>query len=720
MTYDSEDKNTEGTKDEKLLQEIRTRYSEFALFWQENFDKGDLDIEALGENGPLAAEKLKREGEKRPFVHQDIIDQYNRRIKNQARLNTRGIKINPSGENANTETAERRENRLRQIGYECNAKYARQTALDHAVDRGMGFYIVTTEEANPLTFDQKIVVRPIPNPRSVLIWPYCQQADRSDQEASFIIDRYSHDVFRQKWPGAEVKSFTTETFRGFEQWGNEKEIMVCSYYKRETKKRTLLLLEYQGQTTKAFLDEIEGAKIKGNVLILPEGGQIQIRRQAIKELPKVMHYQTNGLEILKREEWIGTIIPIIAIFGPEKYGKDGKLRIESATRKAIAAQITFDYALMNQLEKVGQVPKSKIMMAEGQQDTATDWENLNRTPTAYATYKPIVENGVAVPPPILIEWNPNIEPMEILKQSAMVAIENAYGISSIQHQDKVSKSGKALKELQQSADVTNYHFQDAADRALQLEGRIENEILEKIEDTDGFRGMRTADGQYRNERITPLAEPGTDKVVEHPYGDGQQHDVVVEVGPDWQSQWDKVSDSLDLLMQDETLKPLSADIWVLFKRLGPLGDKLAKRYQQAFGTAEPENAQADPAMLAQQLQVTKQELEQARTLLLAAEKELKEKADLKAMELASKERMNEDNNAVKLAVANLSAEVKASADQMAVFIKRLEMALNSRENDKQRGFDASQAEQDRALALTQGDQQAQLTREQMAQQGVQE
>lgn len=715
------EKDIAGTAAEKLLAEIRARFSEFTLFWGDNFAKGDLDVQALGDEGPMASEKVLREAEKRPFVHQDIISQYNRRIKNQSRMNARGHKVDPAGENASTETAERRENRMRQISYGSNAKYARQTALDHAVDRAFGFYMVYTEEADLTSFDQKIIIRPIPNPRSVLIWPYCKQADRSDQEASFVVESYSWDIFGQKWPKAERKSFQSDMLQVAPQWANEKQIQVASYWKREYRKRRLLLLEYGGNRIKLFEDELReklpDAKVEDDRIIAPNGKAIQIVREALKDFPKVMQYMTNGFQILDRKEWVGSTIPLIMISGPEYYGKDGKLIIESATRKAIAAQMTYDYALMNQLESVGAAPKTKIFFAEGQQDTATDFENLNRTWTAYGTYKRFVD-GQDLGEPTIVEFTPHVESMEVLKQSAMVAIENAYGISSVQHQDKVAKSGKALKALGETADITNSHFQDASDRGLHYEGIIINEILEIVEDTDAMRGFRTADDQYSTERITPKEDPQTGEIVEHPYGSSEDHDVVVEAGPDWASQWDKVSDSLDELVQNEAVFPLIADLWIQTKKLGPKGDKMAERFQKALlpASLQEQNAKLDPQMLQAELEKAKALVQQQQQLLQAAEKELKDKTEQKQMELSSKEKMNEENNVTKIAVADIGAKVKENSDVLAVLMQRMEQFFNMQHQGREQSHEAEQAERDRQQSTMQADQQAALQQQQMEQQ----
>ena len=143
-------KRAADDKDAELLQEIRDNYDHDSKFWSKNYEEGDADMDCLSVDGPWPKEEReRREQAKRPIIHEDIISQYNRRITNQQRLSSRGITINPAGEHANDETAEKRENRIRQISYESSAKYARLTALQHAVDRGIGYYLVRTDFVRP-------------------------------------------------------------------------------------------------------------------------------------------------------------------------------------------------------------------------------------------------------------------------------------------------------------------------------------------------------------------------------------------------------------------------------------------------------------------------------------------------------------------------------------------------------------------------------------------
>jgi len=165
--------------DDKLLRDMREKFTAWTQFWAENYKEGDRDMDCLSaEKGPWPQEEIdRRKKAERPVVHVDIDSQFNRRIVNQARLNPRGIVITPVGTEANDDTANMREDRIRQIDYDSMAVQARINAIQNAVDRGIGFYMVTTDFIRHDSFDQKIGTRQIPNSKSVILDPYAKEAD---------------------------------------------------------------------------------------------------------------------------------------------------------------------------------------------------------------------------------------------------------------------------------------------------------------------------------------------------------------------------------------------------------------------------------------------------------------------------------------------------------------------------------------------------------------
>src|SRR3990167_1640032 len=263
--------------DTALLKQIRDDYRRFMEYWRENWAEGDRDMEALSIYGPWPeAERKARSNPEslRPCEHFDIIFQYSNRVVNQAALNPVGVKVNPVGEDGTEETAQLREKRLRQIAFDSKAAQARLTAFQSAVERGIGHWIVRVEFVERGSFNQRIVIERIQNPKSVLIDPNCKKADRSDMKKAFFIDRMSWDGFRREYPRAQYKSFDHEAMAGCGEWASKDNgIMVGEYWSVEETPRRLLLVDQLG---KIFEDELmerfPDAQVDDESVTLTPGG----------------------------------------------------------------------------------------------------------------------------------------------------------------------------------------------------------------------------------------------------------------------------------------------------------------------------------------------------------------------------------------------------------------------------------------------------------------
>ena len=427
-------------------------------------------------------------------------------------------------------------------------------------------------------------------------------------------------------------------------------------------------------------------------------------------------YLTNGLEILKRTPWAGSTIPIIMVTGYRKY-ENGKLVIESATRKMRAGQLLYDYATTGEQEVLGMTPKSHWEAVVGQTEDFPEWGDVNRDPVPVLRYRAkTVETGENIlPPPQRVDYEPPIAAYEQARQSALIAVQQAAGMFSVERQNKVAASGKAQQELNQSQDIGNYHFSDYLDLAIQYEGRIKNEILRHIEDTDTMRGFRKADDTYDRKQVTPMKDPDSDEMVEHPYGKGRDHGVIVKAGPSTDSMFEKASDFLDLLAGNPQYAPMVMDLVIKMKRLGPLGQKLSERFEKMLPPQlqDPKEGQEpDPEQMKQQLGQMEQMLNEL-TKQLNAEKEA---GAVKQRELDAKIQMNQENNETRLAIANINAKVKETAEQTATFLAKMEQTFELLMSDRQNIAASQQGAEDRQFQQSQADQQAQLQREQMMQQ----
>lgn len=667
---------TPTTDNDAILADLRETYDRYASKWREIYRQGTLDMECLSIMGPWPKSEREARADKdnpRPCDHFDIVSQQNNRVVNQVRMNKRAIKITPRGGGANDETAALREDRIRQIEYESKANRARLTAFQNAVDRGYGFYEIATDFISPSSMNQRIVYRRIPNPDSVLVDPDAQEADFSDMEGAFKVEVMPHVTFRRRFPEATIQSFTADMMNTARPWINEHSVMVANYWC--VKRHPMKLYEFAGMEKPIMHDDLmksyPGAKVMRGQLWVDGEPVARLIKERESERKKVVKYLTNGVEILETVDVLCSTIPIITMIGREKY-VDGEREIESLTRKQRAPQLAFDVAATGELEVMGMTPKSKWVIIDGQVDGYEDeWKNSNRSPMAYLRYRAMLDStgSALLPSPQRIDFEPPIQAFELAKDSAMRSVQNAVGMTSAERVDRVSKSGIAQKELNQLADIASYHFIDNYDCAVEYDGRIVNELLDKIEDSARQVGIRKEDDTYEVVDLEPTegteGQPG-----QHPYGDGDQHSVTISTGPSFESQREAAQETANNLISNPAAFPLVGWLAVKMLNLGVYGDKMSDLLKLLL---PPEARQEDgqqqiPPEAMQALQQAKQQA----AALDAMAKELQ----VKVIELEDEKNAKVLDLANKKEIAAMQDETKRFLEELKADIERAKIAAD--------------------------------------------
>jgi len=190
----------------------------------------DMKFARLGEQWEQS-DIDKRRAEGRPCLTINRMPAFIRQVTNDARQNKPSIKCHPLDDDASEETAEILDGLIRGIEYNSNADVAYDTALDHAVTSGFGYWRVSTDYATDDTFDQDIVIERIVNPLNVLGDPASTSADSSDWNVAFVSEMISEDEFEDRYPNADKSTFDGED--SDELWFADKKIRICEYWKRE-------------------------------------------------------------------------------------------------------------------------------------------------------------------------------------------------------------------------------------------------------------------------------------------------------------------------------------------------------------------------------------------------------------------------------------------------------------------------------------------------------
>lgn len=658
-----------GTDHESLIQEIRKNFDYAMDYWRAIRAEGDIDMRySAGDSWDPNERQSRTAGApdtQRLCLSFDELNQNINQVVNNFRQNKPAIKIEPKGSGANDKTAELRGDKIREIEYKSNAVYAYSVAYDNMVRRSYGFYEICRDFESPISFNQEIYIKSIPNPNCVVPDPNGLEMDGSDWRYCYKLREYTHSEFRDRWPNAKMTSFGPDMMIQYQHWIKEKTIQVCEYWKVHETPATLLAMdqeiEIDGKATSNLLPEQYPEldfRVKGKALYLDNEliAMVMAKRKTI--IRSVCQYIANGLEILEENPQPGEFIPIIPMYGPELWlnsAGGAERRIMSLIRLARDPQTALSYLGTTEMELVGQIPKTPYIGYEGQFEGHTEeWSQVNRVRMAYLQVKPVLDatGNTVLPLPQQTHYEPAIQAVEMLRESMRRAVQSAMGISPLPTQAlrRNEKSGVALQQIETNQQVGSYHFMDNAKMAIAHGGRIINSWLAATYDTKRDIGVRKEDESHEIASNFDVMEEGAEEVNLFDIG---EHDVVVGTGPSYASQRQEATDFADLLAQNPLAFPLLGPLIVKLKNLGPLGDKMAalleylqppelraKEQAEKNGQAPiPPEAQAQIAQLTQQVQAAQaiiQELQvkanQEQTKIQTTE--IKKGADLQKEQMA--------------------------------------------------------------------------------------
>jgi hypothetical protein len=567
--------------EEKLLTEIRERYRYAAQQWRKIREEAARDMKfVLGDPWDDETKRSRKEAQ-RPLISPDEINQYLHQAMGSFRQNKRGIKINPAGGDATAQTAEAHENLIRGIEYRSNAqRSAYIPAFERMLQSSYSFFRISRQYCSERSFEQEIRIKGITNPDCVLYDPDCREADWSDAEYVFVFEPVRIEDFKRRYPRAKADGFTSDELAELSDWIREDHVVIAEYWRATKEERELLMVDSPQGTMTLYRDE------------LPADAKVEVLKSRLCEVRRVVQYLTNGYEILEPpQEEPSSIIPIVPVVGKEvwinEHGR-AERHLLSMVRLARDPQLMYSYLCSQEAEEAKMSPKSPFLGYYGQFESDRDaWETVSEVPHGFLQADPVVDQatGQVLPLPTRPQFQPNFQAYEIAKESYRRAIMSAMGITPLPTaaQRRNEKSGVALERIQAQEALGSFHFVDNFDRALELAGRIIEQMIPVVYDTERDVPFRGTDDAHRVVRINTHAPyPGERGEPEHYPMDVGIHDVTVSVGPSYQSQHEAVADFLDQLVKMlPQLPPPSSPaakllaMAIRMRNLGPQGEEMA-------------------------------------------------------------------------------------------------------------------------------------------------
>jgi len=596
-------------KDSDILKDAQEDFRRASEAEQKNRDNwlADMKFARLGEQWPDAV-KRQRELDGRPCLTNNKLPAFIRQVTNDARQNSPAIRCHPVGEGADKSTADVLNGLIRNIEYTSNADVAYDTALDHAVTGGFGYFRISTDYACEDEFDQDIRIERVANPLTVYGDPYSTAADSSDWNRAFVTDMWEKSAFEKRWKGAVPADFEANSHDKNHEWFTDDMVRVAEYWTRDEDDAKLLklsngmiLFEDQYLKIKDFLD-VQGFVVTGD------------RATKVK---KVTQRIITGDAVLEANKWAGKYIPIVPVYGDEVM-IEGERHWISLIRFAKDPQMMHNFWRTASTELVALAPKMPFIGARGAFNSdAEKWATANTISHPYVEYD--VVDGAAPPQRQAFSGPPAGALQEALNAADdMKSIMGIYDASLGARSNETS--GRAIMARQREGDVSTFNYIDNLSRAIRHAGRIIVDLIPKVYNTERIIRVIHEDGKNEHVQISPNS-PQQPQVSEEQQKEMEgitkiynlttgKYDVTCEAGPSFTT---KREEAANQMIEFIRANPQSAGLIgdLLAKNLDwPGADEIAER-MKAMLPPQVKGANPQIQQMQQQMQTMDQHAKQA-------------------------------------------------------------------------------------------------------------
>ena len=649
-----------------------------------------------------------READKRPCITVNRLAQMTRLVSNQIHRTKPAMRVLPVDSAADVATAEKIMGVIRHIERNSNSGYVYGNAVDGQVKTGLGFFGFQTRYSKRGSFDMDVGLRAFRNQSAVYPDAHAQQFDLSDAMHYFVVEEFSKEAFRERYPKAELVNADLSYNTGeTSSWMGRETVRVAEYWYIETETETLYRLKNGSIGHREDFDAIEDEDFKALV--------DEEREQETRTVHRAI---INGHEILEEDEWPGAWIPIIPIFGEVTF-VGGKPVIQGLIEHGKEPQRMINYLASSMVELIALTPKTPWIITSTQlKGHEREWKAANTKSFAYLIYEPVdTATGQPYPPPQRNTYEPPIQHTLLGMRAFEDALNHGVGLDAPSlGQLSAERSGAAIAQIKEAGVLGTYHYVLNLSHAIrfavkQLIGDGNNEgLIPKIYNEPGriLRIIGEDDSEEmigigsKDEDVDPKMLEQDDFAGVYDLGLGL-YDVVADVGQAFGSQRQEAFNSLmQVIQSNPDLLKVIGDI--VFKYADtPGGMELSKRFRKMMPPELTGDKPQIPPELEQQmkqmqgqLQQMGQALEEKERIIQSKQVESDSKERIAQANTDSKERIEQGNQQLKQLTIKLESlktfssalekqEQRASTEQMLEFREQMSVV---REDIKALGNEA--------------------------------
>lgn len=581
----------------------------------------DIKFSRMGEQWPEEI-VTQRSKTRRPCLTINKLPAFIRQVVNDSRQNKPSIKVHPVDSGADVKTADVINGLIRNIEYTSNADVAYDTAIEASVSGGFGYWRIAIDYAYDDSFDMDLCIKRVSNQFSVYGDPNSTEADSSDWDNAFVIDRMPKSEFKRKYKGKKNKDdapvcvdFDNDAWSNADDWLDDDTVQIAEWWNREEVDKEIVKLS-NGQTYAR--EDIEGDP---ELSTLIEAGMLEEVSSRVTKSYKVRQIIMTGADVLEVNDFPGCYIPIVPVYGDEIV-VEGKRYFRSLIHNAIDAQRMYNYWRTTATELVALAPRVPFIGRKGTFDSdASRWATANTESHAYLEY----DNEPPERMPL------DVGPAAGALQEALNASDDMKAIIGIYDASLGARSnetsGKAIMARQREGDVATFHFIDNLSRAIRHTGRIligliphvySGERVVRVVGEDGSQQAVPVNTAEPQPQIGADGQPARDErgdviLAMHSLTSGK-YDLTVSSGPSFTTRREEAAAQMtELVRAFPQGAPLIMDL--MAKNFDwPGADEIAKRFEKMNPAAQqipPEMQQQMEQMqqAIQQLQAENQKLQ---------------------------------------------------------------------------------------------------------------
>jgi len=487
--------------DEDILYEARERFRR-VVDWETDYRARAIDdtrfVHGDSDNHWQWSDNLYSERAERPSLTINKTRQHCLQIINDAKQNKPQVRISPVSDEATKASADIFEGICRHIEYVSNASVAYDTATEHQVHAGIGWWRVVREYEREDGFEMGLRIQRIRDPMSVYMDPDIQEVDGSDARFCFVVDDIARDEFESKYPEYRDRipqgTFAGDVIEG--GWLDEYHVRVAEYFRRVDYDDTLHMLP-DGSTVHE--SELGGDDTLDNLRVLSVR-QRDVQRQRIEWIKIV------GGVIVDEHIEPGKYIPLIRAIGEEAV-IEGRLERKGHVRAMKDPQRMYNYWSSSAVESVALQSKTPwVAPAEAIEAYQRFWDTANTENHSVLPWNARDDQGQPLPPPTRAEPpqmpQAYIAGMQAAGQELMMA-SGQYQPTLGQPSPTQETSGKAIALRQRQGDNATYHYIDNLAIAIRFTGRILLDLIPIVYDTPRVLKIMAVDGTVDQVQLNP-------------------------------------------------------------------------------------------------------------------------------------------------------------------------------------------------------------------------